>query len=40
MEAGKLKTVIDRQYNLSETAEAIRYVELCHARAKVIVTVG
>jgi len=37
-EAGKLATVIDRRYLLSETAEAIRYLEEGHARGKVIIT--
>jgi NADPH:quinone reductase-like Zn-dependent oxidoreductase len=36
MEAGKVKPVIDRCYKLSETAEAIRYLELGHARGKVV----
>jgi NADPH:quinone reductase-like Zn-dependent oxidoreductase len=38
VEAGKLTPVIDRTYPLSETAEAIRYLETGHARAKVVVT--
>jgi NADPH:quinone reductase-like Zn-dependent oxidoreductase len=37
--AGKVRPVIDRTYPLSETAEAIRYVEAGHARAKVVITV-
>jgi NADPH:quinone reductase-like Zn-dependent oxidoreductase len=37
-EAGTLTPVIDRSLPLSETAEAIRYVEADHARAKVILT--
>jgi len=37
MQAGKLKTVLDRQYQLSEIAEAMRYLELGHARGKVVV---
>jgi NADPH:quinone reductase-like Zn-dependent oxidoreductase len=36
MEAGKVKPVIDRCYQLSETAEAMRYLELGHARGKVV----
>ena len=39
LEAGKVVPVIDRRYPLSETAEAIRYLEAGHARGKVIITV-
>jgi len=39
LETGKLVSVIDRRYPLSETAEAIRYLETLHARGKVIITV-
>jgi NADPH:quinone reductase-like Zn-dependent oxidoreductase len=39
LEAGKVVPVIDRRYPLSETAEAIRYLETGHARGKVIITV-
>ena len=38
MRAGKLKTIIDRRYPLSETAAAIEYLETRRARGKVIVT--
>jgi len=38
-EAGKVVRVIDRWYPLSETAEAIRYLEAGHARGKVVITV-
>ena len=38
MKAGKVKPVIDRCYGLSETAEAIRYLEQGHARGKVVIT--
>jgi NADPH:quinone reductase-like Zn-dependent oxidoreductase len=38
-EAGKLTPAIDRTYTLSEGAEAIRYLEMDHARAKVVITV-
>ncbi len=37
MQSGKLKPVIDRTYKLSETAEAIKYLEQGHARGKVVV---
>lgn len=36
--AGKLTPAIDRRYPLSETANAIAYVEEGHARAKVVIT--
>jgi NADPH:quinone reductase-like Zn-dependent oxidoreductase len=39
IEAGKIRPVIDRTYPLSETAEAIRYLETGHARAKVVIAV-
>ena len=39
MESGKVKTVIDRTYPLSEAPEAMRYLEAGHARGKVVVTV-
>lgn len=39
IEAGKMKSVIDRCYPLSETAEAIRYIEGGHARGKVVIGV-
>lgn len=39
LEAGKVVPVIDRRYPLSETAEAIRYLETGHARGKVVITV-
>ncbi len=39
LEAGKVIPVIDRCYPLSETAEAIRYLEQGHARGKVVITV-
>src|SRR2546421_4367086 len=38
-EAGKIAPAIGRTYQLSETAEAIRYVETGHARGKVVITV-
>jgi NADPH:quinone reductase-like Zn-dependent oxidoreductase len=40
LETGKAVPVIDRCYPLSETAEAIRYLETGHARGKVIIQVA
>ena len=37
--SGALKPVLDRRYPLSQTADALAYVEQGHARAKVVVTV-
>ena len=39
LEAGKVVPVIDRRYPLSETDEAIRYLEEGHAQGKVVITV-
>ena len=39
MQSGKVTPVIDRTYKLTETAEAIRYLEKGHARGKVVLTV-
>jgi NADPH:quinone reductase-like Zn-dependent oxidoreductase len=38
-ESGALRPVIDRSYPLEQAAEAIRYVETEHARAKVVLVV-
>ncbi|MDK1342302.1 NAD(P)-dependent alcohol dehydrogenase [Streptomyces sp. 378] len=38
-ESGKIAPVVERTYPLSEAAEAIRYLEVEHARAKVVITV-
>jgi NADPH:quinone reductase-like Zn-dependent oxidoreductase len=38
MQSGKVVAVIDKRYELSDSAEAIRYLERGHARGKVIVT--
>ena len=38
LEAGKVVSVIDRAYPLSEVADAIRYLEAGHARGKVVIT--
>jgi NADPH:quinone reductase-like Zn-dependent oxidoreductase len=40
MQAGKVTTVIDRTYPLSEIREAVRYVEAGRARGKVIIKVA
>lgn len=37
-EAGKVKSIIDRQYPLSETAEALQYLGEGHARGKIVIT--
>lgn len=39
LEAGKIRSVIDRYYPLAQTADAIRYLETGRARGKVIITV-
>jgi len=38
LEIGKVVPVIDRKYSLSETPQAIRYVEEGHARGKVVIS--
>jgi NADPH:quinone reductase-like Zn-dependent oxidoreductase len=38
--SGKIAPVLDQSFALPETAAAIRYVEQCHARGKVTVTVS
>ena len=37
-EAGKVVPIIDRHYPLSETAEALQYLEEGHARGKIVIT--
>ena len=39
VEAGRMKTVIDRTYPLSDTAEAHRYSEKGHAKGKLVITI-
>jgi NADPH:quinone reductase-like Zn-dependent oxidoreductase len=39
IESGKIAPVIDRTYPLSKVPEAIRYLEVEHARAKVAITI-
>lgn len=38
LQTGKVKPVIDRTYKLSELPEALRYLELGHARGKVVIS--
>ena len=40
IESGKVTPVIDRTYPLSEVPEAIRYLEVGHAKGKVVITVA
>ena len=37
--AGKVTSVVDRRYELSDVPEALRYLGTTHARAKVVITV-
>jgi NADPH:quinone reductase-like Zn-dependent oxidoreductase len=39
VESGAVAPVVDRTYQLSEVPEAIRYLEVDHARAKVVIAV-
>jgi NADPH:quinone reductase-like Zn-dependent oxidoreductase len=40
IESGKVKPVIDRRYPLSETPDAMRYLEEGHARGKIVIIVA
>ena len=38
LEAGKVRSVIDRRYELSRAADALAYLGEGHARGKVVIT--
>jgi NADPH:quinone reductase-like Zn-dependent oxidoreductase len=39
IETGQVRPIIDRSYPLDKTPEAIRYMEVEHARAKIAIRV-
>jgi NADPH:quinone reductase-like Zn-dependent oxidoreductase len=39
LEAGSVKPILDREYELSEVPDALRYLGEGHSRAKVVITV-
>jgi NADPH:quinone reductase-like Zn-dependent oxidoreductase len=39
MEAGKMKPVIERRYELADAAAALRYLGEGHAQGKLVITV-
>jgi NADPH:quinone reductase-like Zn-dependent oxidoreductase len=39
IESGKVTPIIDRIYPLRQASEAVRYLEVEHARAKVVITI-
>jgi len=39
MQSGKITPVVDRTYKLSETSQALRYLEQGHARGKIVITI-